>query len=91
MKAFFEFRLHKLCGGPKFSGEGIGVDASGKAVKGVLGKIEIDNGDGMGGGVGEELGNEGTAGGGGEESEGEEGETAAEMGEEVKKRNGVTF
>ena len=53
-----------------------------------MGKTEVDEGDG---GVGEELGNEGTVSGGGEDGEREGRETTTEETEEVKKRNGVAF
>ena len=56
-----------------------------------MGKREVDDGDGIGVGVQEELGDEGTVGGGGEDGDGEVGEAAAEEVDEVKKRNGVAF
>lgn len=56
-----------------------------------MGKTEVDDGDGIGAAVGEELGNEGTVGSGGEDGEAEVGKTAAEEADEVKKRNGVAF
>lgn len=56
-----------------------------------MGKREVDDGDGIGVGVQEKLGDEGTVGGGGEEGDGEVGEAAAEEVDEVKKRKGVAF
>lgn len=60
-----------------------------------MGKTEVDEGYGIGVGAGagdgEESGNEETVSGGGENGEREVRETAAEEGDEVKKRNGVAF